>query len=678
MNEGQDSGMNKLFCSNCGKQIPINAKFCSYCGQKIEGREEHSSQEDKIKPQKKVIKREPESEDMSFVAYQTLEPGASFYNYKVIKLQGKDTDGVRYLVEKEGKQYVLKLFFPYKYSNLENIITLQNWLDRVQKLENPHIVHVEEINYNNDPVYIVTEFVEGISLAKIKTYNPGLLTESLVREIAKQLVSAAMDIHQLGLSINNLTLNGLILNPETNKITVLTSGISYETTDERDEVFHLGVLLAQMLSANQLAETVYNDEILSERKFTYIPGITLSMNKVLGECLHRNVLQRYNTLREVLKGLNALLDIEKDEVYEPSGAQMQPEDISPMQVPEPKISKDWIIITAIVLGVAAIIIFFAINWSKITKDNGTSTTWVSSIDEEDTINGEYQDKAIFNHRDTLKNPNYNTIDSRVDPRKAILSQNQSSSSGSSGSTVKIDTSPDRTLFVYVPDGTFGFTRLKENPNHNVVQNGFYMGRYEVTQKEWNQYMKPANVSFVADNLPVDNVSWMNIVRYCNARSEAEGLTPAYTILGNNASSVTCNFKANGYRLPTEAEWEMAAKDGQLYTYSGSDDADEVAWYRENSGRRYRTVGYQKKPNAYGIYDMTGNVAEWCWDWYSEDYPSSLTEFVNPRGPASGTLKVIRGGSVNNGLGTNLSVVYRAKGDPAKGYPFVGFRLVRTH
>ncbi|HOR30701.1 MAG TPA: hypothetical protein PLW71_04800, partial [Candidatus Syntrophosphaera thermopropionivorans] len=358
-----------------------------------------------------------------------------------------DTDGVHYLVEKEGKQYVLKLFFPYKYSNLENIITLQNWLNRVQKLENPYIVHVEEINYNNDPVYIVTEIVEGISLSKIKTYNPELLTESLVREIAKQLVSAAMDIHQLGLSIKNLTLNDLILNPETNTITILTSGISYETTDERDEVFHLGVLLAQMLSANQLAETVYNDEILSEHKFTYIPGITLSMNKVLGECLHRNVLQRYNTLRDVLKGLNALIDIEKDEIYELSGNKLQPEDISPMQVPEPKTSKDRIIITAIVIGVAAIVIFFAINWSKITKDNGTSSTWISSIGEEDTINNEYQNKTIFNHRDTLKNQNYNTIDSRVDPRKAILSQNQSSYSGSSGSTVKIDTSPDRDLFV---------------------------------------------------------------------------------------------------------------------------------------------------------------------------------------------------------------------------------------
>jgi formylglycine-generating enzyme required for sulfatase activity len=677
MNEGQNGGMNKLFCSNCGKQIPINAKFCIYCGQKIEDWKEHPSSEPKIHEQKKVIKRESESDDMSFVAYQTMEPGASFNNYKVIKLQGKDTDGIRYLVEKEGKYYVLKLFFPYKYSNLENIITLQNWLDRVQKLQHPHIVNIEEINYNNDPVYIITEFVEGMSLAKIKTYNPTLLTESLVREIAKQLVSAAIDIRLLGLSIKDLTLNSIVLNPETNKITILTSGISYEATDERDEVFHLGVLLAQMLSANQLAETVYNDENLREHKFTYIPGITLSMNKVLGECLHRNILQRYKTLHDLLKGLNALPAIEKDEVYDLAGAKMQAEDISPTQVPEPKISKDWIIFTVVGIAVAAIIIFFVLNWSNITKDNGTPSTWVSSINEEDTINGEYQDNSIFNYRDSLKSRKDSSVDTRVDPRKAMLSQNQSSYSGSSGS-VKIDTSPDRTLFVHISDGTFGFTRLKENPNHNVVQNGFYMGKYEVTQKEWNQYMKPANVSFVGDNLPVDNVSWMNIVRYCNARSEAEGLTTAYTILGNTASSVTCNFKANGYRLPTEAEWEMAAKGGQLYTYSGSDDADEVAWYRENSGRRYRTVGYQKKPNAYGIYDMTGNVAEWCWDWYSEEYPTSLTEFINPRGPATGTLKVIRGGSVNNGLGTNLSVVYRTKGNPAKGYPFVGFRLVRTY
>ncbi|MGC9362342.1 MAG: formylglycine-generating enzyme family protein, partial [Candidatus Syntrophosphaera sp.] len=176
-------------------------------------------------------------------------------------------------------------------------------------------------------------------------------------------------------------------------------------------------------------------------------------------------------------------------------------------------------------------------------------------------------------------------------------------------------------------------------------------------------------------LPVDNVSWMRIIRYCNARSESEGLEAAYTITGSSASSVTCNFSANGYRLPTEAEWEMAAKAGKLLSYSGSDDPDEVSWNRDNSGGRIHQ-GAGKSPNSYGIYDMTGNVAEWCWDWYDPEYPNRLGTFINPTGPENGTLKVIRGGSVRNGEGTNLGILYRNKGNPDRGYQFVGFRVVR--
>jgi len=166
---------------------------------------------------------------------------------------------------------------------------------------------------------------------------------------------------------------------------------------------------------------------------------------------------------------------------------------------------------------------------------------------------------------------------------------------------------------------------------------------------------------------------MDIIRYCNARSEAEGLDPVYKITG----TVTCDFSKNGYRLPTEAEWEMAAKAGMLYDYSGSDDPDEYVWHRDNSGRRYRRGG-EKKPNDYGIYDMSGNVAEWVWDWYDAKYPAQLSEFTNPKGPASGGNKVIRGGSVDNGIGTNLKILYRMPGNPGRGYQFVGFRLVRSH
>ena len=133
----------------------------------------------------------------------------------------------------------------------------------------------------------------------------------------------------------------------------------------------------------------------------------------------------------------------------------------------------------------------------------------------------------------------------------------------------------------------------------------------------------------AGNNPVNNISWFDAIVYCNKRSIEEGLEPCYTIKNStkpNAwggvptsyndtwNSVACNFEADGYRLPTEAEWEWVARGGKNYTYAGSDDIEDVAWYKENSSGT-RDVK-SKKANDYGLYDMSGNVIEWCWDWYS--------------------------------------------------------------
>jgi len=177
-------------------------------------------------------------------------------------------------------------------------------------------------------------------------------------------------------------------------------------------------------------------------------------------------------------------------------------------------------------------------------------------------------------------------------------------------------------FVFVEGGTFQMGSndgdSDEKPVHSVTVSSFYVGKFEVTQKEYQNVMGKNPSYFKGENNPVENVTWYDAVKYCNKRSEKEGRTPSYNINGNN---VTCDFSANGYRLPTEAEWEYAARGGnksQNYKYSGSNKIGDVAWYDSNSGLRTHPVG-QKAPNELGIYDMTGNVWEWCWDWYDGNY-----------------------------------------------------------
>lgn len=270
--------------------------------------------------------------------------------------------------------------------------------------------------------------------------------------------------------------------------------------------------------------------------------------------------------------------------------------------------------------------------------------------------------------------------------------------------------------VSVPGGSFTMGRTlggtgynDELPTHTVTLSPFYISKFEVKQAEWIAVMGSNPSNFTGDlNRPVEKVSWYATLVYCNKRSIAEGLTPAYTINGstnptawgtipatNNATwnNVVCELGANGYRLPTEAEWEFAARGGVStpdYLYSGGDTVGNVAWYQTNSGSTSHTVG-QKIANALGLYDMSGNVQEWVWDWYGLYNSSSA---INPTGPISNAdnRKVIRGGSWNSkGVytpgSTDVRLVFRNYGTPddtegAKGEAKVynerlGFRVVRS-
>ncbi len=231
---------------------------------------------------------------------------------------------------------------------------------------------------------------------------------------------------------------------------------------------------------------------------------------------------------------------------------------------------------------------------------------------------------------------------------------------------------------YVTAGTFQMgstTSSDEQPVHTVtLTRDFLIATYEVTQAQWREVMGTSPSSFSGDNRPVESVSWYEAVEFCNALSVLEGLEPAYSGSGDG---VVVDLDATGYRLPTEAEWEYAARGGNAsggYTYSGSDTVGAVAWYLDNSGSQTHDVG-TKAANELGIYDMSGNVWEWVWDWYDSGYYGA-SPGSDPAGPATGSYRVLRGGSWSS-YATSCRVANRSYDTPSFRNYVIGFRPART-
>ncbi|GHV90482.1 hypothetical protein AGMMS50268_09850 [Spirochaetia bacterium] len=219
----------------------------------------------------------------------------------------------------------------------------------------------------------------------------------------------------------------------------------------------------------------------------------------------------------------------------------------------------------------------------------------------------------------------------------------------------------------------------EGPQHTVSISAFYMGKYEVTQKEWAAVMGNNPSNFKGDNLPVERVSWYEAVAYCNARSQKEGLNPAYTI---NGETVTWNRNANGYRLPTEAEWEYACRAATTTPFNtGNNITTTQANYNGNypynnnakgENRRKTTAVGSFAPNRWGLYDMHGNVWEWCWDWYDGYSTAAQTD---PMGASSGSYRVLRGGSWSI-FAEYLRSACRYNRAPSYRDDYFGFRVAR--
>ena len=242
-------------------------------------------------------------------------------------------------------------------------------------------------------------------------------------------------------------------------------------------------------------------------------------------------------------------------------------------------------------------------------------------------------------------------------------RNNTSHSSSTSSTVSLSAELNKLInnMVYVSGGTFtmGATSEQgseaesdEKPTHNVTLSSYYICKYEVTQALWRAVMGSNPSYFKGDNLPVECVSWNDCQTFINRLN---------------------SYTGRNFRLPTEAEWEFAARGGNYsrhYKYSGSNYIGDVAWYTDNSGSRTHPVG-TKQANELGLYDMSGNVYEWCSDWYGSYSSYSQS---NPTGAASGSFRVGRGGSWYF-IARLCRSSYRVNYSPGSGDYDLGLRLV---
>jgi len=277
--------------------------------------------------------------------------------------------------------------------------------------------------------------------------------------------------------------------------------------------------------------------------------------------------------------------------------------------------------------------------------------------------------------------------------------------------------------VHVKGGTFIMGSIgegkDEQPLHEVKVSSFYIGTYEVTAEDFSLFIQSTNYQTNADikkgifywenekwlfksninwryneqyqlrpdtaaKKPIIFVSWYDAIRYCNWLSKKHKLDPVYTV---NKQGVIANWQANGYRLPTESEWEYAATSrGKGDKWSGTSVEEEIIYYgnrwllteEQEDGFIYTAPVGSFKPNGLGIYDMSGNVWEWCWDWYGSNYYNTQEVFVNPKGPDNGIYKVQKGGSWKSGPNpTYLRCSFRGYFSLGDSEYSIGFRLAKN-
>ena len=422
--------------------------------------------------------------------------------------------------------------------------------------------------------------------------------------------------------------------------------------DERSDIYSFGVMIYRLLTGHRPVG-------MAKQPSQQVKGLSSRWDMIVRRCMEHEPADRYQSVKQLFADLKKISD-----------RASRTRNIAAVAV--------ILIITVIVLSL------FAFHRHKeqqtlIYKEQGHAYIPAATAEQSEakTASNQIIDKKLVKFNQLLAVAKAN--DSKINGKQALkalaealaiypdnseaLALQEKIQSYYKPNPGEVITNSIGMKLVYVPAGEFTMGSpaeeegrdTDEEPQHRVtISRGFYMGIYEITQEQYRVVMNsnPSNFGYV--NLPVENVSWDMAVEFCKELSQKEN---------------------NTYRLPTEAEWEYACRAGGNTRFCFGDNNSKLsryAFYQDNSDKKTHSVG-QKQPNAFGLYDINGNVWEWCHDWYDENYYKN-SPLLNPMGPSNGQSRVLRGGSWF-GYPKDCRSADRGAGSPSRKHNDVGFRVV---
>jgi len=795
-----------IYCIECGQEMPDNSKFCPSCGTLVVATK-------KSKRESTLVKPEPTNLGATFlnvkqtygiINLKKLPEGHIIdKRYKVIKKLGQGSFGAVYKVyDKELEIEKALKIIPEAISNDKEVMkSLRKEASIMAKLNHASIVRVYDFHYSGDIKYIDMEYVEGESLADIKTEKlDKKFTEEEVKQYAIQILEGLNYAHKKSVIHKDIKPQNIMLD-KSGKIRIMDFGIAesvqgsmsrlentgssgtlvYMSPEQirgkdvgkESDIYSLGATLYELLNGNPpFYKGDITFQIINEMP-EEIKGISEQMNIILQKCLKKDINERYSDCEEFLNELTYKIviksKVEEKQIEEtPIIKEIKPEQINIQTQTKPQKKKKNYIALFVSLVLIFSIVMVSIYFKNKEQQKSKQQFTVNKIKKNKIVQF-ITNSLIENDKEVLEfaNSDYNKVftvkeltywDFNNDNIKEVIISGWSAFAGTGGIDVlkvlnieninnikeivirgpndikyynnqrgklSFNVDADTLIFdypiykdsdanccatggrrefhyviienifictsikefntkgnltkqinlkeksdspkignvdiemIFVKGGTFKmgstYGDSDEKPIHTVTVDDFYIGKYEVTQKQWKEIMGNKPSRFKGDNLPVESVSWNNIQNFIKKLNQKTG---------------------KHYRLPTEAEWEYAARGGvetihesSQTKYAGSNNIGNVAWYWYNARKKTHPVG-TKQANELGIYDMSGNVWEWCSDWYGSYSRGSQN---NPQGASSGTGRVHRGGSWY-GNADLCGIANRFRDFPTGSYDNLGFRL----